>query len=90
MEISHPGIDYKWMSGAIITVPQVHILMKDYAFARFAPAGSRWISEGSRTGKVVLQNHPFGVLRINSPSPNNCFSDQTSSQLGLFFKACIQ
>jgi hypothetical protein len=54
----------KWISGPITTVRLELMSPKAPAVARVGLTAWRWLSESSRSGTVVLGNHPNSARRI--------------------------
>ena len=54
---------YKWITGPITTVRREHILPKSPAVARVGFIAWKWFTESTRSGAVVLGNHPCSVIR---------------------------
>jgi len=52
---------HKWISGPITTVRHERMSPKAPAVVRVGLTAWRWFSESSRSGKVVLGNHPHSV-----------------------------
>jgi hypothetical protein len=60
---------YKWIAGPITTVRHERMKPTAPAVVRSGLTESRWFTESSRSGTVVLGNHPYSV------GPSRCAAD---------------
>jgi len=54
---------YKWITSPVTTVRFEHILPKSLTVAKVCLTAWKWFTESSRSGAVVLGNHPYSVKR---------------------------